>query len=95
MNIKFLYALALLLCLSTVASSNECTRFYHRTSGKGRSATSPCDATAPLFAAPTLSATPLSAVPTLSAAPTLSASSDATSETDHAPSLTLIKLLYI
>jgi hypothetical protein len=85
MNIKFLYALGLLLCLSTVASSNECTRFFHRTSGKGCSATSPCDAAAPT----------LSAAPTVSAEPTLSASSDATSETDHAPSLTLIKLLYI
>ena len=72
-KLKFLYALGLLLCLSTVASSNECTRFYRRTSGKGCSASAPCDA----------------------AAPTLSASSDATGETDHAPSLTLVKLLYI
>jgi hypothetical protein len=33
MKRKFLYALALLLCLSTVASSNERTRLWCRTSG--------------------------------------------------------------
>lgn len=79
MKLKFLYALGLLLCLSTVASSNECkrsnecTRLFHPTAGKGHIAACACDGKAP----------------------SVSASTEADGETDHAYSLTLIKLLYI
>lgn len=73
MKLKFLYALGLLLCLSTVASSNECTRLFHPMAGKGHIAACACDGKAP----------------------SLPASSEADGETDHAYSLTLIKLLYI
>ena len=34
MKRKFLYALVLLLCLSTVAFSNDCARFWCRAAGK-------------------------------------------------------------
>ena len=45
MKLKLLYTGFLLLCLSTIASSNECPRFCHHTAGKiaipGVSATAP------------------------------------------------------
>ena len=34
MKLKFLYTLSLLLCLSTIASSNESLRYCHHTAGK-------------------------------------------------------------
>ena len=34
MNLKLLYTSCLLLCMSTIASSNECLRYCHHTAGK-------------------------------------------------------------
>jgi len=34
MNLKLLYTGCLLLCMSTIASSNECLRYCHHTAGK-------------------------------------------------------------
>ena len=86
MKRKYLYALALLLALSTVAFSNESTRF--RTAGK-----IPCAAAATCSSAATSSTAATS--PTV-ASPNAAATEEAPNSSDsHVFLHTFIKLLYI
>jgi hypothetical protein len=83
MKRKSLYALALLLCLSSVAFSNERARFWCRTSGKTE-----CPATNPATATPVTAAT--------QAARTAAAAVESTNGSENHLFLhTFIKLLYI
>jgi hypothetical protein len=84
MKRKSLYALALLLCLSSVAFSNERARFWCRTSGK-----TGCPAAA-------AAANPTTAAATRAARTAAAAAEESTNGSENHMFLhTFIKLLYI